>query len=140
VVLQVPPHAGEVEDEVDAESLEVVSRPQSRQEEQPRRVDRPGAEDHLGGCARRDFCQGVVIVLLKKLLGTLDTAGDDVLVGRQSGGRLELPGEVVGADRDVLLAAGLLGLCQADQALRDDLSRLLNELMNDLTGRLDLAD
>src|SRR6516164_9935827 len=31
-------------------------------------------------------------------------------------------------------------LYQADQALCDDLPRLLDQLVNDLTGRLDLAD
>ena len=31
-------------------------------------------------------------------------------------------------------------LYQAEQALRDDLPRLLDEFVNDLTGRLDLAD
>src|SRR5215472_17029619 len=31
-------------------------------------------------------------------------------------------------------------LHQAEQALRDDLPRLLDQFVNDLTGRLDLAD
>src|SRR5262249_31409221 len=36
--------------------------------------------------------------------------------------------------------AGSRWLYQAEQALRDDLPRLLDQLVNDLTGRLDLAD
>src|SRR5262249_5961861 len=36
--------------------------------------------------------------------------------------------------------AGSRGLYQAEQALRGDLPRLLAQLVNDLTGRLDLAD
>src|SRR5262249_21003571 len=36
--------------------------------------------------------------------------------------------------------AGSLGLYQAEQALRDDLPRLLDQFVNDSTGRLDLAD
>jgi hypothetical protein len=47
--------------------------------------------------ARRDLCQGEVTVLLQELPHPLDAAGDDVLVWWQPGGRLELPGEVVGA-------------------------------------------
>jgi hypothetical protein len=44
-----------------------------------------------------DFRQGQVAAL-QELLGPLDAAGEDVLVGRQPGGRLELPREVVGAE------------------------------------------
>src|SRR5262249_27110171 len=36
--------------------------------------------------------------------------------------------------------AGSRRLYQAEQALRDDLPRLLDQFVNDLTGRLDLAD
>src|SRR5262245_40008597 len=42
--------------------------------------------------------QGEVASSLQELLGPLDAAGDDVLVRRQPGGPLELPGEVVGAE------------------------------------------
>src|SRR5215469_12027976 len=41
--------------------------------------------------------QGQVASSLQELLGPLDAAGNDVLVRRQAGGSLELPGEVVGA-------------------------------------------
>src|SRR5262245_2645895 len=42
--------------------------------------------------ARRDLRQReVVAVLPQELLGPLDAAGEDVLVRRQPGGRLELP-------------------------------------------------
>jgi hypothetical protein len=37
---------------------------------------------------------------LQEFLGPLDAAGDDVLVQRQPGGRLELPREVVGVEAD----------------------------------------
>src|SRR5262249_56672922 len=47
---------------------------------------------------RGDVRQGQVRPGLQQLPGTLDAAGDDVLVGRQPGGLLELPGEVVGAE------------------------------------------
>ena len=45
---------------------------------------------------RGDLRQGEVVAL-QELLGPLDAAGDDVLIGRQPGGRLELPREVIGA-------------------------------------------
>src|SRR5262249_53911570 len=45
-----------------------------------------------------DFRQGEVAASLQELLGALDAAGDDVLVRRQPGGRLELPREVVDAE------------------------------------------
>src|SRR5262245_30970324 len=45
-----------------------------------------------------DLRQGEVAASLQELLGPLDPAGDDVLVRRQPGGRLELPREVVGAE------------------------------------------
>src|SRR5215472_3195284 len=48
--------------------------------------------------ARGDLRQGEVAAGLQQLLGPLDAAGDDVLVRRQSGGPLELPGEVVGTE------------------------------------------
>ena len=51
VVLEVPPHAREIDDRVDAESLEVILRADAGQQEQPRRMDRPGAKDHLPGRA-----------------------------------------------------------------------------------------
>ena len=89
---------------------------------------------------RGDLRQGELAAFLQKLLHPLDADRDYILVRRRPAGLPELPVDVVGADLDVLSAASLLGLCQADQALRDDLSRLLDELMNDLTGRLDLAD
>src|SRR6516164_4496059 len=57
---------------------------------------------------RGDLRQREVASALQELLGPLDTAGDDVLVRRQAGGPLELPGEVVGAktsDRGQLLQA-----------------------------------
>src|SRR6516162_11024297 len=49
---------------------------------------------------RGDLRQGQVASRLQELLGPLDAAGDDVLVRRQAGGSLELPGEVVGAEAD----------------------------------------
>ena len=51
------------------------------------------------GCSG-DLRQGQVRPCLQELLGPLDAAQDDVLVRRQPGGRLELPGEVVGAEAD----------------------------------------
>jgi hypothetical protein len=45
---------------------------------------------------RGDLRQGEVASGLQELPGPLDAAGEDVLVRRQPGGRLELPGEVVG--------------------------------------------
>src|SRR6516165_1062065 len=59
---------------------------------------------------RGDLCQGEVASGLQELLGPLDAARDDVLVRRQHGGPLELPGEVVGAetsDRGQLLQGGV---------------------------------
>src|SRR5262249_44301290 len=47
---------------------------------------------------RGDLRQGEVASGLQELPGPLDAAGDDVLVRRQSGGPLELPDEVVGAE------------------------------------------
>src|SRR5215475_3810386 len=47
---------------------------------------------------RGDLRQGEVASGLQELPGPLDAAGDDVLVRRQPGGPLELPGEVVGAE------------------------------------------
>jgi hypothetical protein len=44
---------------------------------------------------RGDFCQGKFAAGLQELLGSFDTAGDDVLVGRQPGGCLELPRKMV---------------------------------------------
>src|SRR5262249_11700751 len=41
--------------------------------------------------------QGEIAFGLQKLLGSFDAAGDDVLMRRQPGGRLELPREVVDA-------------------------------------------
>src|SRR6516164_1079370 len=49
---------------------------------------------------RGDLRQGEVSSGLQELPGPLDAAGDDVLVRRQSGGPLELPDEVVGAEAD----------------------------------------
>src|SRR5262249_31069963 len=57
-----------------------------------------------------DLRQGGVASGLQELLGPLDAAGDDVLVRRQSGGRLELPREVVGAE---VRGRGQLPKCQA---------------------------
>ena len=51
-------------------------------------------EPGVGG----DLRQRQVRPRLQEFSGPLDAAGDDVLVGRQSGGPLELPGEVVGTD------------------------------------------
>src|SRR3979490_3198225 len=48
--------------------------------------------------ARGDLRQGQVRSCLQELLRPLDAAHDDVLVRRQPGGRLELPGEVVGTE------------------------------------------
>jgi hypothetical protein len=48
--------------------------------------------------ARGDLRQGEVASGLQELLGPLDAAGEDVLVRRQPGGQLELPGEIVGAE------------------------------------------
>src|SRR5215467_9569075 len=48
--------------------------------------------------AGSDLRQGGVTVALQELLGALDAAGDDVLVGRQPGGPLELRREVGGAE------------------------------------------
>jgi hypothetical protein len=47
--------------------------------------------------ARRDLCPGEARPALQEFFGPFDAAGDDVLVRRQPGGRLELPREVVGA-------------------------------------------
>ena len=47
---------------------------------------------------RGDLRQGQGAASLQELLGSLDAAGDDVLVRRQTRGRLELPSEVVGAE------------------------------------------
>ena len=47
--------------------------------------------------AHGDLRQGQVAAPLQELLGPFDAAGDDVLVRWQPGGRLELPGEVVGS-------------------------------------------
>jgi hypothetical protein len=47
---------------------------------------------------RSHLRQGQVGFCLQKLLGPLDAAQDDVLVGWQPGGRLELPSEVVDAE------------------------------------------
>src|SRR5262249_25391824 len=44
-----------------------------------------------------DFREGCVAVLTQELLRPFDSAGDDVLVGRKPGGRLELPRGVIGA-------------------------------------------
>src|SRR5262249_48772241 len=49
VVLEVSPHAREVDDGLDAETLEVGMWSNARQQEEARRVDRPGAKDHLPG-------------------------------------------------------------------------------------------
>jgi hypothetical protein len=58
------------------------------------------------GC---DFRQGV-IALAQELLRPFNAAGDDVLVRRQSGSRLELPREVVGTE---VIDRGDLLQCQA---------------------------
>ena len=55
---------------------------------------------------RGDLRQGKVGSCLQELLGPFDAAGDDVLVGRQPGGPLELPGEVVGAPADTTRETG----------------------------------
>src|SRR5262245_50436159 len=55
--------------------------------------------------------QEAVTVSWQELLGPLDAAGEDVLVRRQPGGPLELPGVVVGAE-----AGGLSPLLQAPAA------------------------
>jgi hypothetical protein len=47
---------------------------------------------------------------LQELLGPLDATQDDVLVRRQTGGRLELPREVVGVEADDTF--GPLTACQ----------------------------
>src|SRR5262245_30335929 len=47
---------------------------------------------------RGNLRQGEVASGLQQQHGPLDAAGDDVLVRWQSGGPLELPGEVVGTD------------------------------------------
>src|SRR5262249_52011253 len=47
---------------------------------------------------RGDLRQREIAIGLQELLGPLGAAGDDVLVRRQSGGPLELPDEVVGAE------------------------------------------
>src|SRR5260370_30091004 len=55
---------------------------------------------------RGNLRQGEVAAALQKLPGSFDATGDDVLVRRQPGGRLELSGEVVGTkvgDRSHLL-------------------------------------
>src|SRR5262249_26430809 len=48
--------------------------------------------------ARGDLRQGEVVASLPELLRPFDAAGHDVLVRGKPGGRLELPGEVVGAE------------------------------------------
>jgi hypothetical protein len=50
--------------------------------------------------AQGDLRQGEIRSCLQEVLGPLDAAPDDVLVRWQSGGRLELPGEVVGVEAD----------------------------------------
>jgi hypothetical protein len=47
---------------------------------------------------RDDLRQVEVAAAVQELLGPFDAARDDVPVRRQPGGRLELPGEVVGAE------------------------------------------
>ena len=47
---------------------------------------------------RRNLCQGEVVILLKELLRTLDTTGNDILVRRLTRRELELTREVVGAE------------------------------------------
>jgi hypothetical protein len=47
---------------------------------------------------RGDLCQGQVGPCLQELPGPFDAAQDHVLVRRQTGSPLELPGEVVGAE------------------------------------------
>src|SRR5262249_61105672 len=47
VVLEVSPHAREVDDGLDAEMLQVSMGTNAGQQEEARRVDRPGAEDQL---------------------------------------------------------------------------------------------
>src|SRR6516164_1770646 len=47
---------------------------------------------------RGDLRQGEIASGLQELFGPLDAARDDVLMRRQPGGPLELPGEVVGAE------------------------------------------
>jgi hypothetical protein len=57
---------------------------------------------------RGDLSLAEVASSLQELPGPLDAAGDDVLVRRRPGGRLELPRQVVGAevgDRGQLLQA-----------------------------------
>jgi hypothetical protein len=44
-----------------------------------------------------DLRQGQVVSCLEELLGSFDATGDDILVRRQPGSRLELSGEVVRA-------------------------------------------
>src|SRR5262245_41054239 len=52
MVLEVLPHAREIDGRVDAELLEVIRCADAGQEEEARRMDRPGAKDHLSRCAR----------------------------------------------------------------------------------------
>src|SRR5215467_6787945 len=49
VVLEVSPHAHEVDDGLDAETLQVGMGTNAGEQEEARCVDRPGAQDHLAG-------------------------------------------------------------------------------------------
>ena len=46
----------------------------------------------------RDLGQADFVVSLQQVLRSFDTARDHILVWRQPSGRLELPGEVIGAE------------------------------------------
>src|SRR5262249_50768363 len=77
-----------------------------------------------------DFRQREIIIGLQELFGPLDAAGDDVLVRRQAGGRLELPSEVEGAEmgrRRHLLQA------QAGQVFLDELGDAVELLPRERT-------
>src|SRR5262245_22265626 len=70
---------------------------------------------------RGDLRQGEVASGLQELPGPLDATQDDVLVRRQSGGPLELPDEVVGAE------AGDRGQLRQGRATVEVLLDVLND-------------
>src|SRR5262249_20217428 len=70
---------------------------------------------------RGDLRQGKVGSCLQEFLRALDAAGDDVLVRRQPGGRLELPRKVIGAE------AGDLGHLLQSRAIVEVLLDVLKD-------------
>src|SRR5262249_44770509 len=87
VILEVPPHAWEVDDRADAESLKVSLRADAGQQEQERRVDGPCAQDHFPGHAN-----GMDLAVVEEIEACAARAGERQL------DRLR-----VGPDRQVLV-------------------------------------